>query len=425
MELFTLPGEAEGVIRAIYSFMPPDFETEHMVRDAQGNMILDTKGDVLLGKMGFKLLNEQGTYDITKFALVEDTEYSPITGININMDGIFADSSHYEAQSPFRFTEGKEEADLNLTNITLSHTDKVEEVPDETTYKEYALTPTFAPETLEYEATILEYIDDIDLKATLSDVTSSMKVKVPKRDEEGKLVYEADGTTIVYEEKELTNDTKQNIKLNELGTQDTRITIIVTSADGTTTNEYQVTIKRPYGTIKGSIQLGAMLRESMYEGYGVEVKYIAEVKAYASGEFDWKTISSGEATFEEVDEIEMKGQVQTNAEDGSYIMYIIPGNYDLLIERLGFLPEIVTEIEINEGEEINLGNKILLEGDVDRNGIIDVMDMIEVVDRMDATEGDGIYEGKADFGQKGFIELMDLISVTDNMDKTMNIEKYM
>ena len=53
------------------------------------------------------------------------------------------------------------------------------------------------------------------------------------------------------------------------------------------------------------------------------------------------------------------------------------------------------------------------------------MDMIEVVDRMDATEGDGIYEGKADFGQKGFIELMDLISVTDNMDKTMNIEKYM
>lgn len=39
--------------------------------------------------------------------------------------------------------------------------------------------------------------------------------------------------------------------------------------------------------------------------------------------------------------------------------------------------------------------------------------------------GDGIYEERADFGQKGFIELMDIISITDNMDQTMNITKYM
>lgn len=152
MELFTLLEEGEGVLRVVYSFLPPDVESEHMVKDEQDNMILDTKGDVLLGKMGFKLLNDEGTYDITKFALVEDTEYAPQKGININMDGIFASSSHYEAQSTFRFTEGKEEADLNLTNITVSHIDKVQ---DETTYKEYTLTPTFAPETLEYETTIV------------------------------------------------------------------------------------------------------------------------------------------------------------------------------------------------------------------------------------------------------------------------------
>ena len=41
MELFTLPGQAEGVLRAIYSFFPPAVETEHMVKDANGNMIID------------------------------------------------------------------------------------------------------------------------------------------------------------------------------------------------------------------------------------------------------------------------------------------------------------------------------------------------------------------------------------------------
>ena len=273
----------------------------------RSNMIIDTKGDVLLGKMGFKLLNDEGTYDITKFALVEDTENAPQTGININMDGIFATNSHYEAQSTFRFTEGNQ--DLSLANITVSHTDKIDEVPDETTYKEYTLTPTFSPETLEYETTILEYIDDIDIKVKKSDEKSKLKIKVPKKDENGKLIYEDDGTTIVYEEKELIDDTPTNVILNKLGEPDTKIIIVVESEDESAKNEYIVNIKRPYGTIQGSIQLGSELREVTEANYGNIVQYIANATVYKSGEFNWDGIVPEETNLYELEDLEDRKSV--------------------------------------------------------------------------------------------------------------------
>lgn len=422
MELFTLPGQAEGVLRAIYSFFPPAVETEHMVKDANGNMIIDTKGDVLLGKMGFKLLNDEGTYDITKFALVEDTENAPQTGININMDGIFATNSHYEAQSTFRFTEGNQ--DLSLANITVSHTDKIDEVPDETTYKEYTLTPTFSPETLEYETTILEYIDDIDIKVKKSDEKSKLKIKVPKKDENGKLIYEDDGTTIVYEEKELIDDTPTNVILNKLGEPDTKIIIVVESEDESAKNEYIVNIKRPYGTIQGSVQLGSELREVTEANYGNIVQYIANATVYKSGEFNWDGIVPEEASLYELEDLELQAQVETDGNDGSYRLYVIPGKYDLILERIGFLAHVVKGITVNENDVIEIDNKILIEGDIDRSGVISLADIVEVVDRLDTSDGDGIYDSKCDFGQKGFIALADIVSVVDNMDMLINIEEY-
>lgn len=421
MELFTIP-DGDGVIRAIYSFYPPAVETEHMVKDANGNMILDTKGDVLLGKMGFKLLNDEGTYDITKFALVEDTESSPKTGININMDGIFATNSHYEAQSTFRFTEGKK--DLTLTNMTVSHTDKIDDVPDDATYKEYTLTPTFSPETLEYETTILEYIDDIDIKVKKSDEKAKLKIKVPKRDENGELVYEEDGTTIVYEEKELLDDTKQNVILNKLGEADTKITIIVLTEDESDKNEYTVNIKRPYGTITGTIQLGSELRETTEANYGNTINYIANATAYKAGEFNWDGIVPEETSLYDLDDLELQAQVETDANDGSYKLYVIPGTYDLILERIGFLANVIKNIPVNEGDIIDIENKILIEGDVDRSGVVSLADIVEVVDRLDTSDGDGVYDAICDFGQKGFIALTDIVSVVDNMDVLINIEEY-
>ena len=422
MELFTLPGEGEGVIRAVYSFLPPDYETEHMVRDENDNMILDTKGDVLLGKMGFKLLNDEGTYDITKFALVED-ESAPKTGININMDGIYASSSHYEAQSTFRFTEGSK--DLTLSNITVSHTKINEEDPETSIYKEYELTPEFEKETLEYETTILEYIDDVDIKVKKSDENAKLKIKVPKKDEDGNQVYEEDGITKQYEEKDIEDDTPVNVILNKLGDEDTIITVIVLTEDESEKNEYVVRIKRPFGTIIGSIQLGAELRETTEANYGNIINYIANATVYKADEFNWDGIVPEETSLYELDDLELQAQVQTDADDGGYTLYVIPGTYDLILERIGFLANVIRNIPVNEGDIIEIENKILIEGDTDRSGVVSLADIVEVVDRLDSSDGDGIYDAVCDFGQKGFIALTDIVSVVDNMDTLINIEEYM
>lgn len=412
-------------MRWIVSFLPPiENETEHIKQKEDGTWVVRIDGEVLLGKLSFQMITED-EFDISGFELVADAESSPNTGITISVDG--NKNTDLEEQDRFVFIDKmqSEEKDVFLNNMIISNTKENPEDSENPIYKEYNLTPEFNKETNQYEITLLEYIDDIDLKAILSDEKSSMKVRVPKRDDEGNLVYEADGSTLVYEERELLNDTSQNIMINELGEQDTIITVIVTADDGTTTNEYQVTIHRPYGTIKGSIQLGAELRDSIDMTYGTYVKYLANVKAYKTGEFNWDGILAEETTFEELDNLEIQRRVETNEDDGSYTMYIIPGEYDVIIEREGFLAQVVTQITINENDEIELGARILLEGDVDRNGMIDILDLVEVTDRMDSMKDDGIYEEKADFGQKGFTDLLDLVSVMDNMDTLIEIEKYM
>ena len=94
----------------------------------------------------------------------------------------------------------------------------------------------------------------MNITAIQNNEKATMKIKHPKRNEDGNIVYETDGTTIVYEEKELLNNTEYMITLNELGKEDTNITILITAEDGKTTDEYKIKIKRPYGTIKGGIQ---------------------------------------------------------------------------------------------------------------------------------------------------------------------------
>ena len=85
-----------------------------------------------------------------------------------------------------------------------------------------------------------------------------MKIKVPKKDIDGKLVYDSGGG-IEYEEKELLDGIPLEVVLNKLGEPDTIITIKVTSeAGGSNVSEYNVTIKRQYGVIKGKCIVGLM-----------------------------------------------------------------------------------------------------------------------------------------------------------------------
>ena len=47
-------------------------------------------------------------------------------------------------------------------------------------------------------------------------------------------------------------------------------------------------------------------------------------------------------------------------EDGTYEIKVIPGNYDVLIDKVAYLDYIVTTIQVNEIDEIDLDNVELI-----------------------------------------------------------------
>lgn len=335
LELFTVPytGTSTGGMRAVVSFNPPISESEHIKNKENVGMIVDSSGSVLLGTLSFRTTLDK--FDISSFKLETSDTTSPKTGIKIIIDG----STYYENQSTFRFTDKSASRNADLSNIKLSNGNENDE-----NYKEYALNPSFDKNTLEYTTELLEYVDKVNLEVTKDDEKSSIVIKQPKHDENGNLVFEDDGSTIVYEETSLDN-LKNEIVLNKLGEPDTVIELKVTAEDEVTTKTYKITIHRPYGTIKGSIHT-----------VNSNDVHIADVKVYNnSDQIDWENISS----HDELDDYETVLNKKTN-EDGTYEIKVIPGNYDVLIDKVAYLDYIVTTIQVNENDEIDLDNVELI-----------------------------------------------------------------
>ncbi len=417
--MFTIEysGEGDG-IRAIFSFNPPVEEREHIIDKEGIGKVVNTDGGVLLGKMSFQMTAD--VFDATWFNLVAIEDTSPRTGIKINIDG----THYYEEQSTFKFTDETASKDSSLSNLIVS-TGKIDKTePDKSTYKEYEYTPTFNKETFNYDLKLYEYIDTMDIKAITTDSNATMKIKVPKRDKNNKLVYDTDGTTIIYEEKDIESNAPFKLTLNKLGEPDTVITIITTAEDTKTQSNYELVIKRPYGTIKGSVQLGENLRKSTELTYGIDLDYLSDIKIYKYKDINWEELLNGLISFDDFDLINPQTQGISNKEDGSYELFVIPGVYDTYMETKGFTQCVVTQINVNENEIVDIGSNILYEGDVVRDGVIDLNDLTMEGDLLRSQVGDGKYQEYYDFHKKGMVNLDDLTCVSTNLKarKTMIIK---
>ena len=348
LELFTVENKPNE-IRAVLSFNPPVNE-EDEIKNENGKLTIDTTGGVLLGKMSFRMKDED--FNISSFKLKESETSSPKTGIKINIDGVH----YYQQQSTFIFTDRTSSKDAYLSDLIVSSGIKDEQTPENSTYKEYELTPVFDKETLKYEITLMENIDTINIKLTQNDSKSTIKMKVPKRDENNKLQYEEDGQTIIYEEKQIQVDQQQEVILNKLGEPDTIITIIVTAEDGEKINNYELTIKRPYGIIKGKVITTPTATTTQ--------KHKATVRVYKTEEvnkqIDWSSLQPGisdnvHQTLLTINSL----NVETN-DDGTYEIYVIPGTYSILLDKIGYLDQVITSKQTNNGETIDIGEKTLL-----------------------------------------------------------------
>lgn len=430
LDFFTIPydGTSSGGVRAIISFDPPVTESEHIKEKDGIGMVVDTTGDVLIGEMSFRMKSDQ--FDISSFKL-ETSDSSPKTGIKINIDG----TQYYEAQSTFRFTDKTASKNADLSNLIISTGNKDES----STYKEYSYTPKFANDTLDYELELLENIDNMDITAILSDPKSNMKLKIPKRDENNELIYDSNENTIIYEEKEIEDNTATEITLNKLGEPDTKITVIVTAEDGETIKEYTITIKRPYGIIKGKIFTEPT-------SFTTE-KYIAEVLAYLESDVEekvnWETAINNTKNYKSdnlnavfrgdtensIIGIEEKNKIETK-DDGTFEMYLIPGKYTVLIDKKGYLDQYYININIADKDQIDLSayetsNVItLIPGDINKDGIVEILDKTIMTKQNGKKITDSDFNSSADVNDDDVIDITDKTILTKNNNSVRKIINF-
>lgn len=413
LDCFALPyTEKDNVLDWTISFNPPVEESEHIIDDGTGSgtKIVTTAGGVLLAKVSFQMLSDE--FDISGFSLQEDTN-SPTTGIKINLNITNA----FENQSTFRFKDATASKNADLSNLIVSSGTVDDVDPSKSTYKEYTLTPNFDKDTLSYQMELLEYLDEIDIKPVLSDSKSTIKIKVPKRDADGNLVYESDGITIVYEEKEIQDNVASSVTLNKLGEPDTKITVIVTAEDKKTVKNYDLVVKRPYGIIKGSIYIDPMSSKGIHK---------SNIRVYNSNDvskvIDWSTLVSG--TLDNVHDtlLTLNSQDYITNDDGTYEVYVIPGTYDILLDKDGYLDHIYTSKIVNNGDTIDLGYKELYAGDFNKDGCIQIVDMSMILNSYGTDSNDSGYELKKDFNEDGEIQILDLSVFLRNYNKNRIIE---
>ena len=338
-------------------------------------------------------------FDSRWFQLVENTTY-PVTGIKINIDGI----KNFQAQSTFRFTDETASKDADLKNLMISTGQVNETKPEDSTYQEYSFTPNFDKDILNYELNLLEYIDSMNIKAIQSDAKANMKIKLPKRDESNNLVYEADGTTIVYEEKTIQNEVPLEFVLNKLGEPDTVITIEVTAENKTTTKKYTLVIKRPYGTITGKL--------TTYNSRGI---HVGTIKVYRAGEINWEDYYVAYHNLYTKEDLPQPLSTIDSEEDGTFTMKVIPGKYDIMVDKACYFDYITQDNEITENENKSIDTIELIPGDINKDGIIDAKDFNNIK----------LYFGQnyvtADIDESGTIDAPDFNAVKFRFGQFMEI----
>ena len=111
-------------------------------------------------------------------------------------------------------------------------------------------------------------------------------------------------------------------------------------------------------------------------------------------------------------------------DDGTFEIKVVPKDYDVLIDKPGYLDYIYIRIPVNAGDVIELDNIELIPGDVNKDGLTEIEDVGFLQDYYGVEEGDGVYEERFDFTGDGIAELEDLSLIFDNYGSERTIINY-
>lgn len=393
MGYFTLSVE-DGEYRCIMSLDEYD-ETCKYVENIDGigyAVNTNVDGGVLIGRMSFKLIGDSSLSNDT-FALKAGTS-SPTTGVKISQTS----SKGYTDPPVFRFSVLSNDATLKEISYDFFNYNEDDGLMPTLNYTNIDMTNQDSDSTDElqkYTLTLNEMKENISLSIVPNDNNATVKI---------------DGTEIdISKTKELV--------LNSLGSGDTEIEIEVTAQDEATVQKYKLVVHRPFGTIKGSVEISPTRNKG---------ENIATVRVYDENEvskvIDWTTIVSGTADTLHDDLIALNSQdVQTNI-DGTYEIYVIPGIYDILLDKPGYMDHIFKQKQVNNGDVIDLGERELFAGDVNKDGNIQLQDLALILNVFGIDNADINYDIKYDFNEDENIQLQDYTLTLNNFAKSRVIE---
>ena len=120
----------------------------------------------------------------------------------------------------------------------------------------------------------------------------------------------------------------------------------------------------------------------------------------------------------------LKSQDYKTKEDGTYEIYVIPGKYDMLIDKVGYIDHIYTFGNLSEGDTKELGQKDLIAGDINKDGIVNAIDTALIksvygIGKENAAFADNI---ACDFNEDEKINAVDLAIALSNYSSVIKIE---
>jgi len=185
------------------------------------------------------------------------------------------------------------------------------------------------------------------------------------------------------------------------------IPVLITAADGTTIETYNIILTRVESTITGKVIT------QNWEG-----KHIAKVTAYKTKDTRLEN--------DELNPREVIAQSLTN-EDGTYSISVpTVEEYDIVIQKEGYLEYKVTNISPKQGKVVKVRDVTLLAGDVASSGEIEIDDIVDLNDNFGVVITEENREEKSiyDLNEDGKVDKLDRDILKKNYGRLAQVEKW-
>ena len=105
---------------------------------------------------------------------------------------------------------------------------------------------------------------------------------------------------------------------------------------------------------------------------------------------------------------------QKTQEDGNFEIKVIPGEYDLLINKQGYIDYIHIQITLQESQIKQLGQIELIAGDVNKDGVVEILDKVLITKQNGTNSSSPDFSVECDLNDDGKVEILDKTIVTKN-----------